>query len=735
MIEISVLLASVLLQLTAAVLALRLIRVTGRTIAWIAVALAVLLMAVRRASTLIAVIRSPEVVTGATIGAELIALAISLLLVIGLALIGPMFERSRRTEELEEGFGRVIESCLNEIFITAADDLRFLRVNLGARENLGYSEEELLLMTPLDLTPDYDERMLREILTPLKEGRVPRVRLETRHRRKDGSYYPVDVDIQTTRFENQSAFVAVIEDTSERMDAERVLRESEEHFRSLIEHSQDLTAVMDREMRVVYQSPSIRKILGVDPGERIGQSAIDYIHPDDRAGVGKVLAEAATGVLPERPVIYRLMHADGSWRRMEGVGSVRQLPNGTRQFVVNQRDITDREEAVLEKHRAEALLQHAQRLEIIGDLAGGIAHDFNNLLTPIVGYANLLSQELQDQPEAHKDVTAILKASRRAGELVQQLLVFSRRTEPKLTSVTIEKVVREVMGLVRMAAPKSLKLTQNLDADDEAVLADAIQLHQVLMNLCTNAIDAMKGRPGELTVNLTRVHECPAHVGQPGPPKQGEFVRLSVTDTGDGMDAATVKRVFDPFFTTKDAGKGTGLGLAVVHGIVLTHGGALTVTSTPGVGSTFTVHLPSLGHQQDFQEAQPPTHLAGTEHVLVIDDEQAVAHVVKRLLEPYGYSVSIAVEPADVLTRVQDGETVDLLVTDYDMPLMNGLDLAHEVKIVRPDLPILLITGLSDDATPDRLSDAGVAAMISKPFTGSDLVEQVRSVLDCGTPD
>jgi CheY-like chemotaxis protein len=250
------------------------------------------------------------------------------------------------------------------------------------------------------------------------------------------------------------------------------------------------------------------------------------------------------------------------------------------------------------------------------------------------------------------------------------------------------------------------------------------------MNLCTNAIDATRGRAGKLTVSLTRASECPAHVGQSGPPRQGEFVRLAVTDTGDGMDAATVERVFDPFFTTKVAGKGTGLGLAVVHGIVLNHGGAMTVTSTPGAGSTFTVHLPSLGRQQDFQEEPPVTHLAGSEHVLVIDDEQAVAQVVKRLLEPYGYTVTVAGEPSDVLARIQDGETVDLLVTDYDMPLMNGLDLAHAVKTVRPGLPILLITGLGDDATPDRLKDAGVAAMIDKPFTGSDLVGQVRSVLD-----
>jgi PAS domain S-box-containing protein len=210
--------------------------VTGRKLAWIAVALAVTLMAIRRATTLVGILNAPDGPQGDTTTVELIALSISILLVIGLASIGPMFERSRRTEELEEGFGQVIESSLNELYIFAADDLHFLRVNHGATENLGYTDAELLMLTPLDLKPDYDERMFREFLVPLQAGLVPRVRLQTRHRRKDGSHYPVDIDIQTTRFENQAAFIAVVQDTTERMEAEQALRESEELFRSLIEH-------------------------------------------------------------------------------------------------------------------------------------------------------------------------------------------------------------------------------------------------------------------------------------------------------------------------------------------------------------------------------------------------------------------------------------------------------------------------------------------------------------------
>lgn len=730
MVEVATLAVSVTLQLIAAVLALRLIRVTGRTLAWVAIASAVLLMAVRRGSTLIAALQLPAAESGVTLSTELIALAISALLVCGLASIGPMFERIRRAEELEEGFGRVIESSLHEIYVFGADDLRFLRVSRGARSNLGFSEAELFQLTPVDIKPEFDEPGFRAVLAPLQAGGDTRAHFPSRHRRKDGSTYPVDVDLQPTRFDGRDCYLAVIRDTSQREAAERSLRESEEHFRSLIEHSQDLTSVVDWGGRIVYQSPSIRAILGWDPADRVGKPALDLIHGDDRGMVQRALDLAGAGVLPDAPLVYRLQHADGRWRTMEGVGSIRVLPNGEKQVVINQRDITDRQLAIERQLHAESLLQHAQRMETIGTFAGGIAHDFNNLLSPIVGYAEMLGEGLAGRPEAQADLAEILAAAGRAKGLVQQLLVFSRRAEPRFEAVRVEEVVHDAMGLVRVAAPQSVELHVDLDASGETVLADAIQLHQVVMNLCTNAIHAMRSEGGELRVSLSRATVCPERPGDPGSARAGAFVRLTVADTGHGMDDVTRARLFEPFFTTKLPGEGTGLGLAVVHGIVLKHQGVISFSSTPGSGTTFDVYLPALGVAAVATAVPAPTRLSGSERVLVVDDDAAVARVLQRLLERHGYAVEIARDPAAALERVARDDSVELVITDYDMPQMNGLDLAERIRDLRPGLPVVLVTGLGDAATNERSAQVGIAARVTKPFTGPHIVGLVRAALD-----
>jgi PAS domain S-box-containing protein len=730
MIEVVILATSVTLQLLAAVLALRMIRVTGRRLAWISISAAVLLMAVRRGSALLVALQNTGTGPGVLLSAELIALVISALLVLGLASIGPMLKSLRRAEELEEGFGRIIDSSLNEIYVFAADDLRFIRVNRGARNNLGYDEAELSTLTPVDIKPEFDEDRLRRALEPLADGHGSRVRFQTRHERKDGTTYPVDVDIQAARLDGREVCLAVINDTSHRETAERALRESEEHFRSLIEHSQDLTTVLDWDGNLVYQSPSIVTILGHDPEDRIGRHIFDLMHPDDQAPVKRAMALARSGTLPESPLLYRLRHADGSWRTMEGIGSIRTLPSGAQEVVINQRDITEREIAV-EKHRqAEALLQHTQRMETIGTFAGGIAHDFNNLLTPVVGYAELLSERLEDDPDAHEDVEEILKAAARARELVQQLMVFGHRAEPRLESVAVEDVVKEAMGLVRVAAPQSVTLSIDLQSEGEAVLADPIQLHQIVMNLCTNAVHSMSSKGGELHVSLRPTDECPTHLGKPGEPREGAFVCLTVQDTGDGMDATTVERVFEPFFTTKASGKGTGLGLAVVHGIVLNHDGAITVESAPGDGTTFHVYLPSLGFHAEAKREAPPAQVAGTERVLIVDDDAAVIRVLTRLLERQGYRVEATEDPTKALDRICQGESLDLVITDFDMPQMNGLELTQNIRSRQHEVPIILITGLGDAATDERLTEVGIAAKVTKPFTGPTIVGKVREVLD-----
>jgi PAS domain S-box-containing protein len=726
-----ILTVSIMLQVVATLLALYLIRVTGRWSAWTLIAGAVALMTVRRVVTLTEVLAAGD--GGGpplSMRAELVALAISILMVLGLAALRPMFEQVRRTAELEAGLGRVLENSLSEFYIFAEDGWRFLRVNQGARENLGYSTLELAGMTPLDLKSELTAETFAQLLAPLRAGEVPRVGFTSAHRRKDGSRYPVVVDIQRTRFRGRAAFLSTILDLTDRDQAERMLRESEAHFRSLIEHSQDVTTVLETDGTIAYLSPSHEQILGDRAETRIGTSALERIHPEDVQEVVAAL-DAARGE-PEvaHTLIYRVRHADGSWRTMEGFGSLRLLPDGRQQFVINQRDISRRAQALREKAAVEAQLQRAQRMEVLWTLAGGVAHDFNNLLTPIIGYGTLLQDQFAGQPEAQRDLREILRAAARAQKLVKQLLAFSRQTEQELLPMELEATVGEALELVRAFLPTSIAIDVELEAPGETVLADSTQIHQVIMNLCTNAEQAMRGREGALTVRLQRVEALPAAAGDQAGGVEGPFLHLSIGDTGPGIEEATLERIFDPFFTTKSVGEGTGLGLSIVQSIVLSHRGAITVDTAPGEGATFHLFLPVLGATVEQRPAEPEADGRGSERLLVVDDEPQVAAVVKRMLEARGFAVETAHGPQEALRLLASSGAVDLVITDQTMPTMTGLELAEHIHRARPALPIILVTGFSHAATPERQARAGIAAVVIKPFAGPELTRCVRSVLD-----
>lgn len=336
-----ILVGSISLQVVATLLASRLIRVSGGKGPWVLIAGAVGLMTARRLITLSEVLRSDDAIL--SLGAELVALVISALMVVGLAQIRPLFDRARRADAIEAGLGQVLENSLSEFYIFAADNLRFLFVNKGAQQNLGYSRAELAAMTPVDLKRDFTEDGFRDLIDPVLVGEIPRLRFKTHHRRRDGSTYPVEVDIQRTRFKEEPALLATILDSSAQDDAERALGESEAHFRSLIEHSHDVATIVEEDGTISYLSPSYEWVLGRRVEDRVGRNALELIHPDDKAAVQAAFAVAAGGLESSPPVAYRVRHADGTWRTMEGTGRTHRLPNGRLRFVVNQRDVTERD--------------------------------------------------------------------------------------------------------------------------------------------------------------------------------------------------------------------------------------------------------------------------------------------------------------------------------------------------------------------------------------------------------
>lgn len=396
------------------------------------------------------------------------------------------------------------------------------------------------------------------------------------------------------------------------------------------------------------------------------------------------------------------------------------------------RDITARLEAEAQLYRAQQDVQQrqAQKMEAIGVLAGGIAHDFNNILTAIMGYADLALHDLFPSHPTRRYLQEVMIAGQRAQSLVRQILTFSRTSEPERIPVQLHLIVKEALKLLRASLPSTIEILQDIDGETGTILADPTQLHQVLINLCANAEYAMRDTGGVLDVRLEAVElEAPllAHHAELPP---GPYVRLTMHDTGHGIAPEVANRVFDPFFTTKDVGQGTGMGLAVVHGIVTSHGGAITMQSTPGDGTTFALYLPRLAMVPTEERAEEKTVLAGEASILFVDDEQSIAYLGQQLLERLGYHVLTSTSSRQALELFsQAPQRFDLVISDQTMPQMTGEVLIRELRKIRPDIPVILCTGFSYSIDADKAQAQGIDAFLLKPLVSSDLGLAIRQVL------
>jgi two-component system cell cycle sensor histidine kinase/response regulator CckA len=372
-------------------------------------------------------------------------------------------------------------------------------------------------------------------------------------------------------------------------------------------------------------------------------------------------------------------------------------------------------------------------MEAIGTLAGGIAHDFNNILAAMMGYAELASLDAPEGSKANMRWQEVLKAGLRARDLVQQILTFSRQSSQERKPVEIGPIVKETLKLLRASLPSTVEIRQHVESNADVIETDPTQIHQVLMNLCTNAAHAMRESGGILEVSLNKVDmEEPTTTPYPDL-HAGPYVRLSVSDTGHGIPPQLLKRIFDPYFTTKPVGEGTGLGLAVVHGIVKSHGGEITVSSKPGKGTTFHVYLPGTDGPKEVAASQrvEPYRLGRQECLLLIDDEQALVEVGKQMLEHLGYRVIVRTSSVEALELFRNQpEKFDLVITDMTMPNMTGDKLAREMMGIRPGMPIILCTGFSEHIAEEKVKKIGIREFVMKPLVMSDLSKTIRRVLD-----
>ena len=518
----------------------------------------------------------------------------------------------------------------------------------------------------------------------------------------------------------------------EQQASEQALRSSEGHFRSLVESAIDIVAVLDASGRFLYLSPSVERVLGYLPSELLGRPSLDLIVAEDRAIVAQEFARALAVPGEAHGVICRLRHKQGTMVSVQSRGSVLLTPDGEKHGLLNMRDVSAEQRAQAEKQQLELELARAQKLRTLGTLAGGIAHDFNNVLTPILGSAELARAALPPHGSAREHVANVIAAAERAKQLVERVLSFARKSDVKRRAVDLPSAVKDALALLRTALPRNVQLETELDEQAGAVLADPIELFQVLLNLGTNAGQAMAQGGGTLLVRVRRAQPSAELCSQHPALRSGQWLALSVNDSGVGMDEATLERAFEPFFSTRRGQEGSGLGLSIVQSIVRGLGGVITVRSAPAAGTQVELLLPAhAGDEQVAAAAPPPAPAAARAgRLLLVDDEPAVLSVCCELLSVLGYEVTAVADAHAALELVAaQPERFDAMVTDQSMPRMTGVELAQAIWRVRPRLPIVLTTGYVERDLEARLGDASIVRIVGKPYSLQELRDALAQLL------
>ncbi len=506
---------------------------------------------------------------------------------------------------------------------------------------------------------------------------------------------------------------------------QETLRESEQRFRRIYEHVSIGIARVSLKFIIENANDAYCRMLGYSEDELIGKHLKQITHPEAIAENMRRQLQLARGDIDHYRMEKQFIHKSGA--TVHGIldaNLVRDVNGHPHYFLGSVLDVT-------EQKALEMRLQQAQKLESIGNLAGGIAHDFNNILFPIVGMSELLLEDLPQGSQEHENAQEILKAGFRGRDLVKQILAFSRRSEPKMMPIRLQPILSDVMKLSRSTIPSNIQINVNIEKDVGMVMADPTQLHQIAMNLVTNALHAVESNGGCISVQLEQIElteDDPATASL----KPGRYAMLAVSDTGCGMSPDIKDKIFEPYFTTKKQGKGTGLGLAVVYGIIRHCGGDITVTSEEQKGSTFRVCLPLLNaaHAEAPGDA-PAIQPTGSERILLVDDEISIAQLEKQMLERLGYHVTILTRGIEAIeTFKADPGAFDLIISDMTMPEITGDRLAKKIIEIRPDMPIIVCTGFSERINRETAVDMGISGLLMKPIKKSKMAQKVRHVLD-----
>jgi len=635
---------------------------------------------------------------------------------------------SKKTEiklsETKTFLEMTLSSLADVVFVVDPNTRIITDCNASVKKIFGYSQEEVIGRNTgfLHVSKETYEEFGRKLFHALDAKGM--FRTEYKMRRKDGSVFFTENTITEMLDDSgkRTGVVSVVRDITARKRAE----EDRSRLMAAVKNTVEGISVTDRDGIIKYLNPAFEKITGFKRDDIIDSHADTYLSGRHNGKFHKPFQEA--------------LRTDGSWRgrlkRKKGgdgipydveltITPVCDDSGNVSQYVTVERDITH--EIKLEKE-----LQQSRKMEALGTLAGGISHDLNNILMPIILNTELALQDSVGMKNQSEYLNHALNAAQRGRELVKQIITFSRQGEQKQEPIRIASIIKEDLKLLKTSFPGDIKIREDIDDDPaDMVISNLIQIHQILINLCKNAAHAMRETGGLLKISLKRVEIDQELSASHADLKPGHYLRLSVSDTGEGMDRERMERIFEPFFTTKERSEGTGMGLAVVHGIVKNHGGTITVYSEEGKGSTFNVFFPLVKSEPARESISSADIPKGKEWILLVDDDEPVLQSEKNMLEMLGYKVSDVSNSDEALKFFRSHpDDIDLIITDQTMPNMNGSELSQKIMEIRRDTPIILCAGLNEGIEENIVKEEGIREFILKPFTTKEMAGAIRRVLD-----
>ncbi len=641
-------------------------------------------------------------------------------------------EAQKKLLENENRMRLIVEGTPNLFFYSQNTDAYLTYISPSVETITGRSKEEWFSRTDWFLTDNPMNDRVRELTRIHLTGKISEGPMFAEIEHADGHNIileiyenPVFVDGKVVGLQG------VAHDITQRIQAEEALKESEKNFRLLFENSPLGTYVATPDGKIIDANKALLEILGSSSMEATKQINVLKFPPLIHTGYADYFRKC---VNEKRTLFFEIAYLT-KWRKEIYISSyivpLIDAAGDVEKVYTIMEDITNRKKAEQEKAQLEAQLRRSQKMETIGTLAGGIAHDFNNILAPILGFTELAMLKTNADSPIANDLNQVLNGVKRAKELVEQILLFSKQSEKEREPIRLQSLVNEALKLIRPSIPTTVEIQLDLDKSCPPVSADATQMHQVIVNLCTNAWQAMEESGGILRIELEQVLlDTPIaklyHNLEPGP-----YACLTIRDTGPGISSKILERIFEPFFTTKAVNKGTGLGLSVVHGIVRSHKGDIQVETEAGKGASFHIYLPLVMKLIAETKEKVTEIRGGTESILVVDDEPAIAQMVQTILNNFGYKTELFNSAADALKVFMNNPgNYDLVVTDLTMPHMTGLDLADKLHSEKQDFPVIIMTGFGDNLTKSSQEHYGVKRVLSKPVSVVEIASAVRSILD-----